>query len=134
MSCFHNCPGEDQEEEEGFREDLTEWLQEIKEKTKEGTVRVVEVPEPEGEVVVHLLPNLPGQQYQEDIQGPGLDGSYHLRRVGEQVPEGVVPKRYIEIAPGEYMPDEEDQQQEDQQQEQFRTFEELFEEFREPYP
>ena len=107
LGCFHSCPGVKREntDEEGFQEDLSDWYIEIKNKMKEGTVRVVEAPEPK--VVVHLLPNLPGQEYQEDIQGPGLDGSYHLRRVGEQVPEGVVPKRYIETAPGEYRPEDE---------------------------
>ena len=107
LSCPHNCPGNDQsdDEEEGFQEDLTQWLEEIKQKMKEGTVRIVEAPIED--VIVQLLPNQPGQQYKEDIRGPRLEGSYHLRRMGEEVPEGVEPLRMVQFGPGEYRPEEE---------------------------
>ena len=144
LGCFHGCPGveEDLPDEEGFQEDLDEWYQEIKEKMKAGTVRMVEAPEPSN--LVELLPNQPGIQYGEMIYGPDNDGPYHVRRPGEVVPEGVVPLRMFQIGPGEFRKEEdvlreyaeiaEEFRQQQEEQRAGRPFREIFEELREPFP
>ena len=148
LSCYHNCPAvEVDQEEEGFQEDLVGWYVEIKKRQKEDprSVRIVEAPEPQN--LVEVLPNQPFQQYHEDIRGPGLEGSYHISRQWEEVPDGIQPIRMFEIGPGQYRLEEEvlaeeeklaeefrQQQQQEEQREEYRLFEEIFQEFREPYP
>ena len=89
-AVFTADPGVEEEDtdEAGFQEDLSDWYIEIKEKMKEGTVRVVEALEPSN--LMELLPNKPGIDYGQNIGGPDLDGLYHVRRQGEAVPEGVI--------------------------------------------
>ena len=106
-SCFHSCPeGEDQDQEDGFQETLDQsWYQEIKQKKEEGVeVRVV------GQdrqyildcQVIMILPNEEGKQYREDIRGDDIDGSWHIRRQGEEIPEGIEGIWMVEVGPGKY--------------------------------
>ena len=146
-SCFHSCPGQDAEEDEedGFHENLGDWYQEVKKKKEEGwQVQVAGDEEYTLDApVVMILPNQPGRRYLENIQGHDLDGSWHLRRQGEEVPEGVEPIRMVEVGPGEYrrLADLEMVEMEvrmarvslEDKEEQPR-FEDLFEEFRKPFP
>ena len=146
-SCCHSCPGQDGQDEEGFVEDLSTWYSEVKEKKDQGVrIRVVDGNDEEydlEEQVVILLPNQPGHQYQQDIRGPDLEGSYHLRRLGEEVPDGVEPIEMVEVGPGEYRRLSEMEQVElemsmarvslDEVEEQPR-FEDVFDDLREPYP
>ena len=107
-SCYDNFPGQEEgqdSEEEGFQEDMALWLAEIKEKMKQGTVRIIEAPELQN--LMEVLPNQQGQEYQEDIRGPRLVGSYHIRRQGEEVPDGIQPIRMFEIGPVQYRLEEE---------------------------
>ena len=149
-SCYHSCLEQNAEEEEGFIDDLMGWYLEMKNKKEQGVrIKVVEadgtVNDEVDKLIVMILPNQPGQQYPEKITGHDLDGSWHLRRNGEQVPQGVEPILMVEVGPGQYkklsaLEAEEElalqQQEEDQQQEEeeYRPFEELFEKYREPYP
>ena len=101
--CFHGCPGleeDDLPDEEGLQEDLVDWYKEIKKKQKEDprSVGIVEAPEPQN--LVEVLPNQPGQQYHEDIRGPQLEGSYHIRRQWGEVPDWIQPIRMLENKAG----------------------------------
>ena len=154
-SCFHSCTeyqGDEEELEEGFQETLDQsWYDEIKQKKQQGVeIRVV------GEnrdyildyQVIMILPNEEGKRYRENITGHDIDGSWHVRRQNEQIPQGVEGIWMVEVGPGKYkrlsaieaeeeLAAQEDQQQEKQQedqQEEFRPFREIFEELREPYP
>ena len=83
--CPHNCPEdyEGQDQDDGFSEDLEEFLKEI----KGVRVRVYEAPDPE---ILELIPD----------QGQG----FHVREEGEEVPEGVQPIRVFEVGPNDYRP------------------------------
>ena len=132
--------------EEGFQENLSGWYEEIKKKKEQGIqVNVVGADEEEYSLdvqVVMILLNQPGIQYQENIQGHDIEGSWHLRRQGERVPQGVEPIDMVEVGPGEYrrlsaIEAEEELAQEISQislQEELRPFEKIFEELREPFP
>ena len=150
-SCFHSCPDQDaQEDEEGFQENLSGWYEEVKKKKEEGwQVQVAGDEESEvDQLVVLILPNQPGQRYPEAIQGHDIDGSWHIMRKGESVPQGVEPIPMVEVGPGQYrrlsaIEAEEElaamgelslQDHQQQQEEEYRPFEELFEKYREPYP
>ena len=105
-SCFHSCPDQDAQEddEEGFQENLSGWYEEVKKKKEEGW-RVKVAGDEESEVdqlVVLILPNQPGQRYQEDIRGHNIDGSWHVMRQGEMVPQGVEPIAMVEVQPSQY--------------------------------
>ena len=105
-SCYHSCPeGEDQENgEDGFQEALDQsWYEEIKRKKEEGFVVTV-VGENRDYIldrqVIMILPNEPGKQYREDITGPDIEGSWHVRKQGEQIPQGVEGILMVEVGPG----------------------------------
>ena len=142
-SCYHSCLEQDMPDEEGFIDDLTGWYAEVKNKKEQGVkIRVVQadgtIEDKVDRLIVMILPNQSGQQYPEKITGHDIDGSWHLRRNGEDVPQGVEPILMVEVAPGQYkklsdIEAEEELALQQDQQEEFRPFEELFEEFREPY-
>ena len=89
QNCPHNCPGDENSEDEAIAEDMEGFIQEISGKT----VNIVEAPEPK---ILELIPDeFPeGQEYQ----------AWHICEEGEEVPEGVTPIRVFETAPGEYRP------------------------------
>ena len=153
-SCYHSCLEQDlEDEEEGFMEDLTGWYLEVKNKKDQGVkIKVVEADGTVNEQVSHLIvmivPNQPGQQYPQKITGHDLDGSWHLRRNGEQIPQGVDPILMVEVSPGQYrklsaIEVEEEQQEiieksrvslEELMLEDQPRFEDLFQHLREPFP
>ena len=106
-SCCHSCPDQDVEdkEEDGFREDLSDWYEEIKKKKEDGwQVKIVADGEEyeADKLIVMILPNQPGRRYPEAIQGHDIDGSWHIMRQGESVPQGVEPIPMVEVGPGQY--------------------------------
>ena len=142
-SCSHSCPGQDGQDEEGFVDDISTWYEEVKAKKEQGVrVRVIDGDGEEynlEEQIVILLPNQPGRQYQEDIRGPDLEGSYHLRRLGEKVPDGVEPIQMVEVRPGEYRRLEQVEQVELEMSMARVSLDEVeeqpnFDDLREPYP
>ena len=103
-SCFHSCLEDDGDVEEGFQEALDQsWYEEIKRKKEEGVVVKVVGENREyilDAQVVMILPNEPGKQYREDITGPDIEGSWHVRKQGEQIPQGVEGILMVEVGPG----------------------------------
>ena len=148
-SCFHNCTEDEEEVEEGFQESLDQsWYEEIKKNKQEGMEIKVIGANREYILdcqVIMILPNEPGKQYKENIKGHDIDGSWHIRRQGEEIPEGIDGIWMVEVGPGKYKKlssieaeeentqQQEEEQQEEEQQEEYRSFRELFEQYREPY-
>ena len=151
-SCYHNCPGlddweRDEDTDDGFKENLGGFYQEIKQAKKNGVeITVIGADDQEcllEDAVVLAVPDQPGKVYKESITGHDLDGSYHILRQHEELPEGVEPIRMVEVTPGKYrkMTDMESVEMDTsmarvnlEDEEEHPRFKDLFEEFREPYP
>ena len=95
------------------------------------------------EYLLEAVPDQPGKVYKEKIMIE--EESYHILRQQEKVPMDVEPIRMVEVEPGQYkklseVEVEEMQMRmarvnlEEEPQEEFRPFEEVFEEYREPFP
>ena len=91
LGCPHRC------EEDGF---LEKFLEEI----KGMRVTVVEADDPE---ILEMIPNQPGQVYEQNLCKDGGEQAYHIRQEGEVVPEGVEIIRVMKIGPGEYKREDE---------------------------
>ena len=105
-SCFHNCPEDEEEVEEGFQETLDQsWYEEIKQKKQQG-MEIKVIGDDRDYIldcqVIMILPNEPGKRYKEDIRGHDIDGSWHIRRQGEEIPEGVEGIWMVEVGDGQY--------------------------------
>ena len=81
------------------------WYEEIKEKKQQGVEVKVMGKNREyilDRQVIMILTNEPGKRYKEDITGPDIDGSWHVRKQGEQIPEGVEGIWMVEVGPGQF--------------------------------
>ena len=105
LGCPHRCPGDwsgNDEEEEGFCEDR--FLEKFLEEIKGMRVTVVEADDPE---ILEMIPNQPGQVYEQNLCKDGDEQAYHIRQEGEVIPEGVEIIRVMKIGPGEYKREDE---------------------------
>ena len=148
---MQTCPGlVDWEREEdcddGFKENLGTFYQEIKQDKRDGVeIKVVGADNKDyllEEAVLLAVPDQPDKVYRQKIffeEGT----SYHILEQTEEVPVDVEPIRVIEVKPGEYrkLSDVEIAEMDMymarinlEDEPQHRSFEEVFEEMREPFP
>ena len=50
-----------------------------------------------------MIPNQPGQEYDQTLHRDGEEQSYHIRQEGEVVPEGVEIIQVRQIGPQEFI-------------------------------
>ena len=57
--------------------------------------------------ILEMIPNQPGQVYEQNLHKDGEEQAYHIRQEGEVVPEGVEIMRVMKIGLGEYKREDE---------------------------
>ena len=82
----------------------TGFLKKFLEEIKGMRVTVVEADDPE---ILEMIPNQPGQVYEQNLCKDGDEQAYHIRQEGEVIPEGVEIIRVMKIGPGEYKREDE---------------------------